>query len=102
MMLLMIYGEVKLHWKLPQEAVRSGLQLVVQVILPPAATAVTVLMTYGNLIPMLRKLITIKYSPIALLLLLCSCYAKQDAEIPAAKQDEYRSLAVQQDGKDTG
>jgi hypothetical protein len=49
-------------------------------------------------------LITIKHSPIlATLLLLCSCYARQEEKAaPAAGQDMYSSLAVQQDGKDTG
>jgi hypothetical protein len=35
--------------------------------------------------------------------MLCSCHAKNDAVmLPAAKQEIYKSLAVQQDGKDTG
>lgn len=52
---------------------------------------------------MLRKLITIKHSPVAALLLLCSCYAKQDEKaVPAPGHDIYSSLAVQQDGRDTG
>lgn len=51
---------------------------------------------------MQNKLITIKYIPIAIVCLLFSCRAKDEAKTPVVSKPLYVSLAVQQDGKETG
>lgn len=51
---------------------------------------------------MLQRLITIKYSPIAIVFFLYSCRANESAPSPVIRQPQFKSLAVQQDGKDTG
>lgn len=60
------------------------------------------MMTYGNLIPMQNRWITIRHIPAAIAFLLLGCTGDDALQSTTVNEPIYNMLAVQQDGREDG